>query len=362
MKLGLANSTQDPQLRGLVRSMAMPGAIRVAFAREPEFFPSLDIEGHFNQVIIASENEQLCGMAVRSIKTVYVNGIKQDIGYLHGLRLAEGARRATLLGRGYRFLHRLHQDGRAPVYLTSIIESNKSVQALLTSGRAGLPVYQDLGRFFTFAVNLNRHVRPNVKSDVIIRRGSEVPLADISAFLQQEGRKQQFFPVYTEQDLKSSTDFDPTQFYVLYDGNSMAGVCGVWDQSAFKQNIITSYARWLATARPLINRGLMWSGFQPLPGAGKALRSFYISFLAVCDQDPALFRMLLNAVYRDYCTKEYHYFLVGCHETSPLVRTMSSFFTIRYTSRIYLVYWQDGQKVARQIDPKMTPYLELATL
>ena len=362
MKLGLANSTHDPQLRRLVRSMAMPGAIRVAFAREPDFFRSLDIEGPFNQVIIASEHEKLYGMAVRSIKTVYVNGAEQDIGYLHGLRISDEARRSTLLGRGYRFLHRLHQDGRTPAYLTSIIESNKPVQKLLTSGRAGLPVYQDLGRVFTYAVNLNRRGRRKVDTGVTIRRDNESALSDISDFLQHEGRKQQFFPVYTVQELHSYTDFDPGHFYTLYDADGMAGVCGVWDQSAFKQNIITSYARWLATARPLINRGLQWSGYQPLPDAGNALRSFFISFVAVRDQDPALFRMLLNAVCQDYCTKNYHYFLVGCHETSPLVKTMSSFFTVRYTSRIYLVYWPDGQDFIRQIDPGLTPYLELATL
>ncbi len=362
MTLSLANSTHDPQLRGLVRSMAMPGAIRVAFAREPDFFRSLDIEGPFNQVIIASEHEKLYGMAVRSVKTVYVNGAEQDIGYLHGLRISDEARRSTLLGRGYRFLHQLHQDGRTPVYLTSIIESNKPVQKLLTSGRAGLPVYQDLGRYFTFAVNLKRSSRRKVDSGVTIRRGNKSALSDISDFLQHEGRKEQFFPVYRVQDLKSCTDFDPEQFYMLYDADGLAGVCGVWDQTAFKQNLITSYARWLAAARPLINRGLQWSRYQPLPDVGNALRSFFISFVAVCDQDPALFRMLLDAVCRDYRTKEYHYFLAGCHETSPLVRTMNSFFTIRYTSRIYLVYWHDGQEYACQIDPKMTPYLELATL
>jgi hypothetical protein len=227
MKLGLADSTHDPQLRRLVRSMAMPGAIRVAFARETDFFRSLDIEGPFNQVIIASEQEQLYGMAVRSVKTVYVNGAEQAIGYLHGLRISDEARRSTLLGRGYRFLHQLHQDGRTPVYLTSIIE----------------------------------------------------------------------------------------------------------------------------TALPLINRGLRWSGYQPLPDPGKALRSLMVSFIAIRNQYPFHFRALLDVIYRDYCRRNYHYFLVGCHETSPLVRAMSSFFTIRYTSRIYLVYWQDGQEFARQIDP-----------
>ena len=149
MTIRLAEQHHEKQLRELLRGSAMPGWVRLAFGREPDFFQSLDVQGKSNQVLISLEQGRVVGMGCRSIKPLLVNGEQMELGYLGGLRLHPDIRRTGLLARGYAALRRLHEENPMPAYLTTVIENNTEVRGLLTSGRAGLPHYLDHGRYIT---------------------------------------------------------------------------------------------------------------------------------------------------------------------------------------------------------------------
>jgi hypothetical protein len=84
-------------------------------------------------------------MGSRSIRCVYIDGKPPTrVGYLSMLRGITEAPGNIALARGYRYLQTLHADGAVPFYFTTVLDDNTTAKALLTSGRARLPVYKPI--------------------------------------------------------------------------------------------------------------------------------------------------------------------------------------------------------------------------
>lgn len=342
----------------------MPGWVRLRFEREPDYFHGLGIQGRTNQAMVALEGERLIGTGCRSIRPMYIDGRALDFGYLSGLRSLPAGRQAGALARGYRFLRERHGDRRVPAYISTIVADNATAIGLLTSGRAGLPHYLDQGRYFTYAVSLNRRRRPPGGQE--LRRGGDVPLADIVAFLNRQGARRQFFPVLTAGDF--GTDYlrglSPADFRVAIgrQGQAIEGVVALWDQSRFKQNVVAGYAGPVRLLRPAINGLLGLAGHRPLPPVGQRLDMLYAAFLCVRDDNLETAQTLLEQVYAERRAGPHAFLVLGFHERDPLRAALRGFPAFRYTSRLYLVCWEDGLEFVSGLDPARIPHLEVATL
>lgn len=365
MAIQLADRRHEAQLRELLAGSPMPGWVRLAFGREPDFFHAAGVQGKMNQVLIATGQQgRVTGMGCRAIRPAWVNGERMDIGYLSGLRLRQEAQRTGLLARGYAALRKLHQQNPVPVYLTTVIEGNAPARALLTSGRAGLPHYLDRGRYLTLAINLNRHRRRPV-APCEIRRGDEVGLDSFLGFLAEVGSRRQFFPVLEAGDFGGDylRGLRAQDFRVALSGRGeILGMTAAWDQNAYKQTIVQGYARPVAALRPLVSGALRLGGFRPLPRCGQALSAIHIAFACVRGDDPQVMRALLERIYDDYQDSPHHFLLWGLHERDPLSEAARGFLSFRYVSRFYTVCWDDGLEFVKGLDPDKIPHLELATL
>lgn len=363
MLIQLADQRHESELCKLLYDAPMPGWVRLAFGREPDFFQAIGVQGKFNQVLIAVEQERVVGMGCRSIKPVLVNGVKVDIGYLSGLRLRPEVRRTSLLARGYAALKKLHEQRPVPACLTTVMEDNIEARRLLTSHRAGLPHYLDQGRYITHAINLNTR-RRNYASPFEIRQGDSIGLESILRFLHEIGGRRQFFPALEAADFQSDylRGLRQADFRLVMNGAEIVGAAIVWDQSAFKQNIVQGYGAPIGILRPVLNGALRLAGFRPLPARGKALNFIYVAFACVRDDDPEIMRALLEHIYAEQQNGEKHYLLWGLHERDPLRAAARHFMMFRYTSRFYLACWDDGLDFVRRLDPARVPHLELATL
>src|SRR5262245_46354938 len=167
--MDLATRCDDAELRRLLASTPMPGAVTVSFRREPSFFEAAAVDGEFSQTVVARDCEEACiaGFGTRSIRQRYVNGVPTAIGYLSGLRLLPQYRNQGLLARGFRFFRQLHQDGRAQLYLTTIGADNATALDALTSGRAGLPRYHFAGVYQTAVIPMHSGMNCKCKHDSI---------------------------------------------------------------------------------------------------------------------------------------------------------------------------------------------------
>ncbi len=362
MPFRLAVRTDDAALRDLLRRSAMPGGIRVAYTREPDYFAGAPVVATQAQTLVYETEERIQAMACRNIIPMYINGKVRDFGYLGGFRIDPAARNGIITGRGYRALRELHADGRAPAYLSTIVSSNHSARRYLTSRRAALPTYEDIGEYQVYTVLCKERRQRPCRVDIV--RGNSISLHEIVTFLAENGPQRQFYPFYEVSDFSGprTRGFRSDDFFVAVRNSRILGVVGAWDQSAYRQYRIDGYEGWIGLVRPALNMLLRVRGFAPLPDPGSSLRGFVVSFLCVRNQDVTVLQDLLEALQRHAVTGGYTAFSIGFHERDALRESVQSFPAVRYTSRMYLVYWEDGAQFARTCSNGRVPHLELATL
>jgi hypothetical protein len=365
----LATPADDEQLRDLLAATPMEGNISVAFARQPSYFAAAEVDGTTLQVGVARDRDsgRIIGMGSRAIGLRYVNGERVSVGYLSGLRLMQDFRgRAGLLARGYRFLHRLHGDRSVSYYLTTIAEDNNAAMSLLTSGRAGLPVYHPWGNFHTLAISARAASKGEVQHNAVhIRLATALDRDAIVQFLNEQGSSRQFFPVYGTHDLFSGRGLlrglNCDDLLLAWRNGEIVGTLGCWNQRGFKQIVVHSYHGWLRPMRPVVNTWATIRRRPTLPGAGSILRVHVAAIPVVRGDDVDVFRLMFVAMLRRMAKHGEPLLLIGFHEADPLLPIARQYAGRVYGTKLYIVYWPDEVPDLDALRQR-APYLELGGL
>jgi hypothetical protein len=364
-QFALAQSQDDAELRSFLVNNPVPGNIEVTFEREPDFFAGSEVRGGLNQTIAVRDlgKNKIVGIASRSVAKAFVNGEPTELGYLSDLRLSPEYRSGSLLARGYRFLKELHADGRALLYTTAIFAENAHALATLTAGRALLPAYHPMGCLNCSSINIGR-TKPPFEAHCDIERGSLALFPQIVDCLNRNNARKQFAPFHScEEFLRGRRwrDFEVSDFYVAVRNGHVIGVIGQWNQRRFKQTRVIRFSgslRWLA---PMANVTHQVFKGRRFPEVGEELRSFYVSFVAVDDDDVSVFRALLRTLYRDAVAGDAMFALTSLHQEDPLRAALEDYSLTPFSARIYCVCYSDGESGFGILDNRV-PYLEAATL
>ncbi len=320
--LSLATRDDDAGIRRLLASTPMPGRIRVRFEREPDYFAGCAPN---TEVLVARDGTRVVGIACRVIRKLYVNGVAEDVGYLGQLRLHPAYRGQLLTARGYRVMRKLHADGRARGYYTTIVDGNAQAEGVLVRRPRGvMPRYRYLEKLYTLAVSVQdggpasrrpfrRPPAGGVPGDPA-GEGAGGPAAEPAA-------RQNLFPAY-----------DPEGEIVSVDGASAA----LSDQRAYKQTVIDGYDRALSVVRPLYNL----VGKIRLPKPNTALNHAYVTHFQARDEHVA--RNLIEALQKRAAGLGVDHILLGFTESDPFLRIARDFHPVEYTSSIYTVAFDDG--------------------
>lgn len=359
-----AQPEDEAELRALEKEISMPGAIRLSYTREPNFFDSLQVMARKNEVVVARNSDNnIVGYAVRSIKSVYINGALSNVGYLSNLRLLNKYRGNSVLARGFKYLNHLHQDNQCSFYLTTIMSDNKIATDVLLSGRAGLPAYKHWGKFRTYLINDTRQSTPISNFDVDLAKTTDTD--ELISFLQAEGKKKQFFPHYEKNDLAQKNgllrDLAHQSILVAKQHEKIVGTLALWDQRSFKQILVNGYHPVLQLIKPLYNFYLKLRNRPCLVEPGYPIDFNYAALVCVKDNDLRIFHELVSAAVSR--TKKHHksFFALGLHERDVLNEAMSGFSYRLLTSELYLVNFSKN-KVDYDSLKKSVPYLELGAL
>lgn len=366
----LATPADDASLRQLLAATPMIGRVSVAFAREPSYFDAAAVDGRTVQVGIARNGESGCivGMGSRAVSERFVNGERVAVGYLSGLRLLPEYRgHAALLARGYRFLRKLHEDRAASFYLTTIADDNVAALNLLTSGRAGLPIYHPFGSYSTLSLSTagsstNGAAHPSAAE---IRPANAADRDAIVQFLNDHGPSRNFFPAYSACDLLNNTGLlrglAMNDLLLALRDDTIVGTLGCWDQRPFKQIVIHSYGGWLRPLRPLYNAWMSLRHRPTLPAAGSVLEACLAAIPVVRGDDQDVFRQLLTTTLRRMADRRLPLLLVGMHESEPLLPVARQFSGREYRTKLYIVHWPDETPDIESLTRRV-PYLELGAL
>lgn len=365
----LAGPDDDDDLRHILATTPMPGAISVCFRREPGYFAGARVEGRFRQVLAARrvDTGRLVAFGCRSIVPRFVNGRPEAVGYLSTLRIMKEHRNRGLMARGHAYLRRLHRDRRTRLYLATIAEGNRTAERLLTSGRANLPSFQFAGRYHTLALPISQSRRPGSPRDteeIQIRAARREDLPQVVDWLRAEGPRRQFFPLYESDDFLGEEgifkDLRVGDILLAWRGRQLVGTLAAWDQSGFRQTVVVRYGPLMRSLRPLYNGWSRWRGLPELPAPGEAIRSLIACLPVVRHDDPRVFAALIEAVLARAAGR-FSYLLLGLHEADPLLAVARRWQSVRYSTHLYLACWADGEALRRSLDGR-PPYLELGCL
>jgi len=367
LKFEIATQADDADLRRLLRENPIAGSISLSFEREPCYFDASIIEGPFHQTIVAREadSSNVIAFGNRSVRPLFVNGQIQDIGYMSQLRVnpiyGKGLYLARGLAGGFKKYHELHQDGRAPFYLMSVIEDNLPARRLLTAGLPEYPHAREYIRLFTYAIYpVRRKSDLTPPSPLQIIRGAEKYADAIVDCLNRNNARKQFAPHWTRDSLFLS-NLSPSDFFLVFNSDQVIGCLACWDQSAFKQTVVRGYSGSLKRWRKAINLFSRFGGWIYLPEPNTPLRYSYASHLAIDNDDPVIFDALLRAVYNHNFEQKYNYFMIGLAESNPFHKVVGTYRPLTYISQIYLVDWNDAGELLANIDQHI-PGLEIAVL
>lgn len=359
----LAGEEEDEALRTLLRTISMPGEITLSFQREPSFFLAEQAGNLTSQVVMCKDQQtnQLVGMGSRSIRSVYIDGQPAHVGYLSMLRGIAEVRGSIAFARGYRYLHALHADGAVPYYFTTILDDNINARALLTSGRAGLPVYEPLAQFLTYLIPLRKN-RSRQRSSGLVSRVDRNQLPEVLSFLQNWNSQHQFAPVYVLADLLGESKLLPgfawENLSIYQERGKVCGTLGVWDQQSFKQTVVTAYSRKIRYVRPFYNLFAALVGNPGLPALGAEVKLLYATCLS---GEADAFEALLRQACLDWSNQGYDYLSVGVCGENQLAATVARYATERIASTVYIVYWPQDVPVSLPGTDRPI-HLEVATL
>lgn len=349
----LATPEDDEGIRALLRKQTMPGRVRLALCREPDFSIGCAATGSDYRIVVARsvERGEIVGVACRSARHVFLNGREQRLGYLGQLRVDERFRGRWLISRGFSLLQGLDRDDPLPAYLASIVEGNTEATGVLVSKRRRcFPAFREVARYRTLALRTPRP-RAALSGDAEIVRASLEQLPDLVTFLRAQGPRYQLFPVWTEDTFRrlDSLGLKLEEIRIARRGRSIAGIAGFWDQTAYKQAVVRGYGGWLRLVAPI------------LPRIGRQIRTAYAALLCIADDDPDVFGRLLRELYNCAAHGKFDYLLVGLDARDPLLRIAGAYPHVSYPSRLYLGTWSHGGSLHEAPDDRLAR-VDIATL
>jgi hypothetical protein len=366
LRVGLATAADDAGLRDLARREPVAGRITIAYEREPDFFLGCRVLDDEPAVLVArAADGAVVGVACRSTRDVYVNGVATRLGYLGQLRVDRRFRGRWLVSRGYGLLAELHARAPVPAYLAAIIDgSDEATGVLVDRPRRRFPGFRPVAECCTRAFATGGRGRRGAVDGV--RAAGDRDLPHIAAFLGREGPRRQFTPVWTEAALRRLvTGFglrvEDIQLAIGADG-VIRGVMAVWDQSPFKQSVVRGYGAAMRLAAPFYNAGAAWLGRPRLPRAGETLRSAFAALVAVAGDDPAIAHALLAATLQRAAARGCDYLLAGVDARDPLYLAMARAAPhVTYRSRLYLAEWDTEGHFHARLDGRPCA-VDIATL
>lgn len=366
VRFTLADERHDGAIRRLLRDNPMPGEVGLTLEREPDYFICSRLPGVIEErTIVALEDDRVVCMGGCTVRERFINGRRQRVGYLGGLRLDRSVQgRFDIVRRGYQFFAETTQVSQPEHYFTSIPSDNVRSLRLLEWGLPGLPTYRFLSEYVALlvpipgrssvAVRLAQKALGNLEGlGLKYARGSEQQAGQLAGFLNNSARKSQLAACWTEAELLQLAEFGlpMTDFHIVMDGQTIVAAAALWDQRSFRQTVVRSYNRKLSLLRPWINGAGRVFGTPQLPKTNSVLEHAFISPCATNPERHKLLRDLIHLCLPVAAARGIKFLTLGFGSQSRQIETVRAMFRCReYRSRLYRVAWNNGPHNPETLD------------
>jgi hypothetical protein len=344
-----AQPADNDRLLTLFSAVPMEGDLVLTTRRDPDFFALYAMQNGVAECLVAETDGELSGVGTFVIRSGWLDGREQPVGYLGDLRTRYAARRSAVVATHYQAAFTTMSDRHGcAVFLTAILASNHTALNALVRDRAGRrrqPYYHLLKRFSAVSVHFLRARQPR-RSGYRVRRAWEEDIPALTALLARDHQHRvcgyRFDQGEFQHRLTTWPGFCLAHTYLAFapDGR-LVGCTTAWDPAPVKRYHVNAYQghmRWIKRGYNALATLLR----RPrLPAAGETFRSFYLCNTSIGDDNPLVLRALLDHVYADFQSQGYHFFTLAMDAHDPLQPALRGFFTRRLPFHLYAVTSSD---------------------
>ena len=333
-EFSLATPDDSDQILELFEDMDFSGDISVMFTRRPNPYNSLMSEGEraIIPVVRDMKDGTICAMGCCIIRKAFINGEIKKVGYLTSLKIKKKYRSLLHMFKNvYKFLYEETKD-LVDVYYTTILEENVKAQNLLEKRRKTMPIYHYDGDYTVYCFSKSAYnLRIKIKN-IEKYQFEKSDMNSVREFYRNNLSKYNFSPI--DIDLHGLCDDD---FFVLKDERGeIVAACALWNQSDYKQYIVTNYSEVL---RYVSKFPTNWFGYPKFPKENIPINYASISLFCVKDMNLEIAEYFLRKVAQS--DEKYDLLMLGIFENHPLNDMFNKIKHIKYKSRFYRVNWDD---------------------
>jgi hypothetical protein len=281
--------------------------------------------------VLATDRDEVVGMYSAAVLPAWVNGRRERVGYLGGLRVRpEHRRRIRHLREGFRSITRLAPERPSlPLWFTVVAAENATARRLLEAGSAGLPRYRPLGGCTTYAL-------PRARARVA-GMWRELEPGELPALIDWHGRLARQNHLAPVLDEAAVGRIGTRHFFVAGPPGRYLAMAALWDQRPFKQVVARRYGRGLHWALPAYNLYARAARRVPLPPEGTELEQVFIAFLAI-DPDFRKNTAWVRTLLADLLARSPAPVVsLGLHDADPLREALATFRPMQYPVIVYAV-------------------------
>ncbi len=329
----IATPAEGKEILRVLESSAAKGGIQLLYTRRPDAYASYMTEAADARVFVSRDGDRIVGTCARLVREVYVGGEPVKAAYLCGLK-KDAAYRGSV-GFGRQFLRAL-QRADIGLYYCSVIADNAATRQMFGKKRRTLAMAPLTA--YTTHILRPKAGRTRLRHPFTFRQATPADTSALLAFLNDEGRNKDLFPVV--RSLEAFSGLGVENFYLLLEGETLVAAAALWDQSHYKQYVVKEYTGWMKLARAA-NPLLSLLGYVKLPRENIPLTFPFLSFLVSRGDAEAYYRVLLCEMQREIA-KTYRMFVIGLPREHPAASVVGRMRGIRFDSILYRITFPES--------------------
>jgi len=353
-KVYLAEEKDGEKILEILENSPAKGNIELLYTRRPNAYQSYKKEDKDSTVLVIKENEEIIATAAGIPRDVYIGGVPKKISYLCGLKKDKDYQGNVNWGKI--FIKSLVKPD-IDAYFCSIVTENKEAQKLFEKKRKRTLNMEYLQGYTTYILTPYFKFKIDNPEKYSFNQANKKDEKEILEFLNKEGRKKDFFPIFKSLDQFSNLSIN--DFYILRKDNEIVSVAALWKQFGYRQYVVKKYNGIMKFAK-IFNPVLKGLGYIKLPKENETIKFPMLSFFISKDDNEEYYKVFLNNI-NPVIKEKYGMFVIGTIQSSYMNNIYKNLRNIHFDTRIYSINFIIGNGKEEKID-KDKLWLECALL
>ncbi len=331
MLIRVATKEDNQALLSLSRQAPMDAKLVVNIDRSPDYFCLAGLQGNDPAIFVAEKSGKIIGIVGVSFRDVYFKGEKIRIGYIGGIKIDHACRNSMVAFRLMKHVADYLSESPIKFAVILVMGNNASMSALL-SGRAGIPPFDCLATYRIKYLFPFRIQRPS--AEYTYRHATRSDIPRLSELFRQFYDNYELAPRWNDEYLLSlyeEPDYKLENTWLAANGKKIAAIVALWDQSAFKNTVVSRYAG---------KYSLMYKALRPfnqLPPEGQPLSEISIRHCVFDKQNLPAAVNLIRWVMRNQTT-DYRFVRFGYLQNSLHKKILDKFYGISIPVNLYCAF------------------------